>query len=129
MLQVIGAGLGRTGTFTLRHALCQELGFGPCFHMYELFPRQADLAPRFVAAFRGQPVDWNHVFEGFNSTCDWPSCAFYKELLAAYPTAKVILTTRDPDRWHNSVVNTIGYREPGSTYTPPGPEADPSPPT
>ena len=125
MLKVIGAGLGRTGTFTLKSAL-ETLGFGPCFHMFELFPRQQDLAPKFVAAFRGESINWDDVFDGFNSTVDWPSCAFYRQLMEFYPESKVILTTRNPTSWHNSVVNTIGYREPGWVYTPPGPDDEPA---
>src|SRR5215208_974592 len=35
-LQVIGAGLGRTGTASLREALVR-VGFGPCDHMRENF--------------------------------------------------------------------------------------------
>ena len=42
-LKVIGAGFGRTGTSSLKAAL-EELGFGPCYHMYEVFinPGHAD---------------------------------------------------------------------------------------
>jgi Sulfotransferase domain len=35
-LKVIGAGFGRTGTLTLKLAL-EQLGFGPCYHMVEVF--------------------------------------------------------------------------------------------
>ena len=35
MVQVIGAGLGRTGTSSLCIAL-ERLGFDPCYHMYEV---------------------------------------------------------------------------------------------
>jgi hypothetical protein len=34
------------------------------------------------------------------AVCDWPACAFAKELIEAYPEAKVILTTRDVDSWY-----------------------------
>ena len=34
-LKVIGAGLGRTGTLSLKLAL-EHLGFGPCYHMIEI---------------------------------------------------------------------------------------------
>ncbi len=43
-LQVIGAGVGRTGTYSLKLAL-EQLGFGPCYHMEEVFKD----APRRVA--------------------------------------------------------------------------------
>ena len=35
-LEVIGAGFGRTGTMSLKVAL-EDLGYGPCYHMIELF--------------------------------------------------------------------------------------------
>ena len=38
------------------------------------------------------------------AVCDWPACAFAKELIEAYPNAKVILTTRDVDSWHAYVI-------------------------
>ena len=104
-LQVIGAGFGRTGTMTLKTAL-EQLGLGPCHHMYEviLHPEQA---PFWERATRGEKVDWEDVFANYRSSCDWPSCAFYKELAERYPQAKVILTLRDPKAWFKSVSNTI----------------------
>jgi hypothetical protein len=38
------------------------------------------------------------------AVCDWPACAFAKELIEAYPNAKVILSTRDVDTWHAYVL-------------------------
>ena len=37
-LSVVGAGIGRTGTLSLKIAL-ERLGFGPCYHMKEVFER------------------------------------------------------------------------------------------
>ena len=104
-LQVIGAGFGRTGTMTLKTAL-EQLGFGPCHHMYEVIihPEQAGFWER---ATRGENVDWEEMFADYRSSCDWPSCSFYKELAERYPEAKVILTLRDPKAWFKSVSNTI----------------------
>ncbi|MGH8909421.1 MAG: sulfotransferase family protein [Egibacteraceae bacterium] len=104
-LQVIGAGFGRTGTASMKAAL-EELGFGPCYHMLELV-KHPEHAPRWLAATRGEPVDWNGVFQDYRSTADWPGCTFYKELLEACPGAKVVLTVRDPDKWYDSALNTI----------------------
>jgi hypothetical protein len=36
-----------------------------------------------------------------------PTAAFMPELIAAYPSAKVILTQRDPDTWHKSCMDTV----------------------
>lgn len=38
---------------------------------------------------------------------DWPGCAFYKQLMEAYPEAKVVLSVRDPERWFESASKTI----------------------
>src|SRR5215212_7838314 len=105
-LEVIGAGFGRTGTMSLKVAL-EQLGYGPCYHMVELF-EHPDHVERWEAAVRGEePVDWEEVFAGYRATVDWPGAAFYKELSERYPEAKVILTVRDPDRWYESARNTI----------------------
>jgi len=104
-LSVIGAGFGRTGTMSLKLAL-EQLGMGPCYHMSEVFKNPA--APGYwEAAADGKPVDWEEVFAGYRSTVDWPSATFYKELADAYPSAKVILTVRDPEAWFTSTQATI----------------------
>jgi len=105
-LKVIGAGLGRTGTFTLKTAL-EMLGLGPCHHMVEVFGNAARQVPLWNRAADGEPVDWDEVFAGYNAAVDWPGCHFYAELAAHYPDAKVILSKRDPERWYESMSETI----------------------
>ena len=104
-LKVIGAGFGRTATTSLKLAL-EQLGFNRCHHMYEVGGNGQQI-DWFSRAGRGQPVDWDEVFENFEAACDWPSSAYYKELAAHYPDAKVVLTVRDPENWYDSVANTI----------------------
>ncbi len=104
-LQVIGAGFGRTGTFSVKNAL-EALGFRPCYHMTELFQKPG-ASEQWEAIVAGALADWNTVFAGYQATVDWPSCAFYKELLQVYPEAKVLLTVRDPEQWYESVRSTI----------------------
>jgi hypothetical protein len=104
-MKVIGAGLGRTGTMSLKFAL-EQIGFGPCFHMIELM-KMPERIPLWDRAGKGEPVDWDEVLNGFNATVDWPSCTFYRELAARYPDAKVILTLRDADKWFDSTQATI----------------------
>ncbi len=89
-IQVIGAGLGRTGTLSLKAAL-EELGFAKCYHMVEVFARKDD-ARTWDAASRGESVDWDRLFAGYRATVDVPACLFYRELLEKYPGAKVVLT-------------------------------------
>ena len=104
-ITVIGAGFGRTGTLSLKTAL-EELGFSKCFHMMDVLAHLEHAAVWDDAA-RGEPVDWDSLFRGYQATVDWPGCAFYEQLLRHYPSAKVILTVRDPDRWYESARQTI----------------------
>jgi hypothetical protein len=50
---------------------------------------------------------WDEVFDGFQSTVDWPGSFFYKELIETYPDAKVLLSVRDADAWERSMRDTI----------------------
>jgi len=104
-IEVIGAGFGRTGTTSLKAAL-EQLGFDKCHHMSEVIahPEQAE---GWLAAHAGEPVDWDALLAGYRSTTDWPACGFYRELMEAYPEAKVVLSVRDPARWYESVRETI----------------------
>ncbi len=88
-MEVIGAGLGRTGTLSLKAAL-KELGFGPCYHMTELFdnPQHAEL---WEHAAHGELIEWNDLLGDYRATVDWPGCTFYEEMTRAYPEAKVLL--------------------------------------
>jgi len=104
-LAVIGAGLGRTATFSLKFAL-EHLGFGPCYHMSEVFAGVRRNVPLWVGVVRGKR-NWDEVFAGFNATTDYPACTYWRELANFYPDAKVVLTVRDPDSWFDSVSETI----------------------
>jgi Sulfotransferase domain len=103
-LEVIGAGFGRTGTLSLKVAL-EELGFGPCYHMSEVFENPVHVE-QWEAAREGR-ADWEELFRGYRASVDWPGAAFYEELMQRYPEARVILTVRDPERWYESVRSTI----------------------
>jgi hypothetical protein len=104
-INIVGAGLGRTGTMSLKLAL-DQLGQGPCYHMAEVFKDPA--APdRWGRAFDGEPVDWEAMFDGYRASVDWPGAAFWRELADLYPDAKVILSVRDPERWFASTQATI----------------------
>ena len=110
-LAVIGAGLLRTGTLSLKRAL-ERLGKGPCYHMVDVFqnPEHVPLWQRALARVQaGETVDWDALLDGYVSTAHWPACAFYGELAARYPAAKVLLSVRDPERWYDSVRET-SYR-------------------
>ena len=104
-LKIIGAGFGRTGTLSMKAAL-EQLGYFKCHHMVDVIP-----SPKQVDAWleksRGNPIDWEDLFEGFEASVDFPSSLFYKELAEFYPEAKVILTVRPPDGWYESTRNTL----------------------
>ena len=104
-MKVIGAGFGRTGTASLKAAL-ETLGFGPCYHMTEIFEHPGH-AGFWQAAWREEPVDWDGVLGAYEATVDWPACTFYAELMERYPDAKVLLSVRDPERWYQSTRSTI----------------------
>jgi hypothetical protein len=38
---------------------------------------------------------------------DWPTAAFFRELAAAYPSAKFVLSVRNPEDWADSFGETI----------------------
>jgi hypothetical protein len=103
--RVIGAGFGRTGTASLKRAL-EQLGFGPCHHMEEVVKHPAEV-PTWEAAARGEPVDWKAFLRGWGSCVDFPSSFYYRQIAAAFPDAKVILTVRDPGAWYDSFRDTI----------------------
>jgi hypothetical protein len=116
-LQVVGAGLGRTGTLSLKQALEQLLD-GPCYHMMEVFGNR-DAIDTWHRAAEGDSPAWNEFLDGYVATVDWPAAAFWDELAAANPDAVVLLSTRDADSWWRSASNTIfavrlGDGEPGS---------------
>jgi hypothetical protein len=104
-LQVIGAGFGRTGTMSLKVAL-ETLGFGPCYHMTEMV-KNPEHFRLWTAAGAGAPVDWRRLYANYRATVDWPGCLYYRELMDAFGQARVILTVRDPDRWYDSVRDTL----------------------
>jgi hypothetical protein len=126
-MKVIGAGLGRTGTMSLKAAL-EQLGCGPCFHMIDLI-REQTRVELWEAAVQGRPVDWHAVFEGYGATVDWPGCSFFEPLMQAFPDAKVLLSVRDPDAWYESTLRTIHAAQAaarrgdleGGTQPPPSP--------
>jgi hypothetical protein len=105
-LRVVGAGLGRTGTNSLKLALEQLLG-GRCYHMIEVFGRPDDV-PQWHAAARGENPDWDAVFDGYVAAVDWPAAAFWRAIAERYPDAIILLSTRaDAETWWRSADNTI----------------------
>lgn len=105
-MKVIGLGVGRTGTYSLKKAL-ERLGMGPCHHMEEVILHMGEQVPLWAAAAEGRS-DWGAIYKGYESAVDWPTAGFTRELVAAYPSAKFILTVRSPESWAESYAETIG---------------------
>lgn len=103
-LEIIGAGFGRTGTYSLKSAL-EHLGFGPCHHMSEVID-DPDQIRLWTEVAEGRP-DFESLFAGFRSAVDFPVSAYWQDVLAATSGAKVILSDRDPEDWYGSFSQTI----------------------
>ncbi len=104
-MKIIGTGLGRTGTYSLRQGL-ESLGFGPCHHMEVVVKNMDKQVNLWNNAVEGRP-DWDAIYNGFNSMVDWPTACFFRELLAQYPDAKFIHTERNAENWTDSFGATI----------------------
>lgn len=104
-MDIIGVGFGRTGTTSIQRAF-QQLG-------YRAYNFEAVIENEHFDLWReigeGKPADWNTIYDGYNATVSWPSCFYYKELMDVYPNAKFILTTRDPERWAESVMRVLPH--------------------
>ncbi len=126
-LRLIGAGLPRTGTMSLKHALERLLG-APCYHMIEVFEHPGHPAV-WVEAMRGRPPVWDDFLGGYAAGVDMPFSSMWRELADAYPEAPVLLSQRSSaEAWHRSMDRTVlerarsrgtGDATPGTT-----PEAD-----
>jgi len=104
-IEVIGAGFGRTGTLSLKHAL-ETLGFGPTYHMRDVMQRPSHITRWHQYAVTGR-MEWESVFGRYRSCVDFPASCAWRELIVEYPNAKVVLTIREADQWWKSTATTI----------------------
>ncbi|CAG9996064.1 unnamed protein product [Clonostachys byssicola] len=113
-LQVIGAGLPRTGTTSFGRAL-EILLDGPVYHggtqvtlgpeveikswikVLSCYPPKSEAEHRQNLELIRQRTD------GFSAITDSPGCSMVAELMTLYPDAKVVCTTRDVDSWVKSM--------------------------
>ena len=116
-LKVIGVGFGRTGTESLYTAL-NQVGL-PCYHMYEVMNNKLnkshlDFWLKVARSAPGTQQNWEtEVFSRYAAAVDNPACVVWRELMAAYPDAKVILTLhpKGPEAWRESTMETIYFTE------------------
>lgn len=105
-MRLVGAGLGRTGTHSLKFAL-ERLLDAPCYHMAEVF-EHLDHVPTWTSALRGEQVDWEPVLGNYEAIVDWPGAGVWRQLADTYPDAVVLLSTRkDAATWLKSARATI----------------------
>ncbi|HEY9488585.1 MAG TPA: sulfotransferase [Chryseosolibacter sp.] len=104
-IKIIGAGLPRTGTHTLKASL-EKLGYTKTYHMKELMVNPKNL--RYWITLRNSgTTDWDELYNGYQATVDFPGYPWYKEHMKRYPEAKVILTVRPFESWYTSIHSTI----------------------
>jgi Sulfotransferase domain len=115
-MQLIGAGLPRTGTLTQKVAL-EQLGLAPCYHWVNVLADLDTQVELWNRALDGEAI-WDEVFAGQQATVDWPGGYFYRELAEYYPEAKVLLSVRDPEKWEPSFRETIWAMSFGDTLMP-----------
>jgi hypothetical protein len=104
-LKVVGAGVGRTGTHSLKIALEQLLG-GRCHHVIEVFPSE-EQKEGWTHAMYGEPVDFRNLLRDFVASVDFPSSLCWRELADVFPDALVLLSVRPAEDWYRSAMNTI----------------------
>lgn len=107
-LRVIGAGLPRTGTTSLKAGLEQLLD-GTCYHMFELMNRrESDDGVLWWQALQGDLDALDSVLDSWTAAVDWPTSLFWRELADRNPDAKVVLSHRgSADVWWASVDATV----------------------
>jgi hypothetical protein len=104
-IKIIGAGLPRTGTNTLKESL-EKLGYKKTYHMKELLVHPENLHYWTTLKETGT-TKWDELYNGYQATVDFPAYPWYKEHMKRYPEAKVILTVRPFEKWYTSIYSTI----------------------
>ena len=106
-MRVIGAGLPRTGTSSLREMLDQLLN-APCYHMKVLYERAETDGPAWMTALGGDLAALDQIFAGFDAAVDWPASILWRQLADRYPDALIVLSHRgSSERWWQSADTTV----------------------
>ncbi|KAJ5216413.1 uncharacterized protein N7498_002820 [Penicillium cinerascens] len=112
-MEVLLLGMPRTGTISIRMAF-EALGYRP-FHG-RMMDEMPHLYPLWTEALQARYYgigkeftreEYNKLFDGFNVSCNIPGTLLAEGLIKAYPEAKVILTTRDVDKWLESMKQSV----------------------
>jgi Sulfotransferase domain len=103
-LKIIGTGLARTGTSSLKIAI-EKLGIGRCYHMKEVLADPEHIG-FWVEVAEGR-ANFDRVFSGYSATVDFPACIYWRDLIEYYPEAKIILSIRDAEDWFRATQKTF----------------------
>lgn len=120
-MQVLCVGFPRTGTESLQQALL-SLGYDHTYHGWDIvfdlplpapgWVRLAQKKHHAISAPGDAPrvtrADFDELMGHCTAVTDAAGSCFARELIAAYPEAKVVLNVRrDLDAWERSVVDTL----------------------
>ncbi|KAK6064864.1 hypothetical protein SCUP234_12832 [Seiridium cupressi] len=116
-MRVLALGLPRTATDSLRVAL-DRIGYSYVYHGFDHIADASDCV-NWVHIWSlktsNQPIkrsEFDLVLGHCEAVTDMPACIFAKELIEAYPEAKIVINYReDVEAWHQSVVNVWSTAE------------------
>ena len=113
-LQVIAAGLPRCATSSLQAVFVDDFHLGPCMHMDQVAPYTEMLKLTHAAVLEKDKTKrqaiLRKIFNGYNSTSDFPGMVFVDDLMEMYPDAKIILNQRkSPEAWATSIDRSLKY--------------------
>jgi hypothetical protein len=111
---VLAAGLPRCATSSLQAAFEQELGLSPCMHMAHVAPHVNRLKIAYYAMAEEnkekRQAMLHELFDGYQSSSDFPGMMFADDLMDMYPNAKIILNKRkSAEAWAKSITSTLSY--------------------
>ena len=108
-LKIIGAGMGRTGTASLKVAL-ETLNMGRCYHMTEVL-KNPEYIQYWINAAEGR-ADWDRIYSGYSATVDNPGCNYWKELVASL--CRIRPFHEEFSVWRNDTKDHVGQN--GESY-------------
>merc|ERR1719244_1606283 len=109
-IAVIGAGLSRSGTLSMRAAL-EKLLEGSCYHAVIPCIQERDKAPIWHKAMESGTLSTaSHklLLTGYKAGVDFPFNQFWPQLMELHPNAKVVLTVRDHKSHYQSLAWLFG---------------------
>lgn len=95
-------------------AAFEILGYKP-FHG-RMMDKKPELLPLWVEALQAKYLEtcevygrkeYDKLFAGWNVSCNIPGSLVAEDLIKAYPNAKVVLSTRDVDKWMLSMKESV----------------------